>query len=233
MLLCLCAASLLPSSGGIGRRCREADKRSAGVEIRHDQGAHPLRAAGAGLGQRHHDRQCDAGLHLGVTADVVGLEVEAVVDPLHGGGWVPRLLLLDPSAAYPQATLAAKTPHRQAWGENRRNHHRVEPQPADINDPDGVSKISGRAQSPINQHITDSTQASPLAVTGQSAGKSICSLALGSGRDGLSSAARSFGCLGATRPSVSLNRSSLSSTSNSRAVSMKRSRWGLIPRRGH
>ena len=77
------AARPVPAGGPVERRWRQADKRSAGVEQRHrtDERAHALGVAGPHLaeGQRR-QRQADTGLHLGEPADVVGLEVEAVVE---------------------------------------------------------------------------------------------------------------------------------------------------------
>ena len=76
----------LPAAGAVDRRCRKAEEASAGVAQRHraDQRAHPLGVASPHLrqGQRHYHRhrQSDAGLHFRKATDVVGLEVEAVVE---------------------------------------------------------------------------------------------------------------------------------------------------------
>ncbi len=51
-------------------------------------------------------------------------------------------------------------PQPRAWGENRRNTPRVKPQSADVNHPNGVSKISGRDQGLENQPGHNSANAS-------------------------------------------------------------------------
>jgi len=42
----------------------------------------------------------------------------------------------------PKANLAARTPRPSMWGENHQNARRGETETPDINDTDGVSKIS-------------------------------------------------------------------------------------------
>ena len=91
------AARPLPAGGWVERRFRKSDKRSAGVEVRHraDQRAHPLRVparscprASAIITARASPTRAYTGIHLDEPADVVGLEVEAVVeaavDPFYG-----------------------------------------------------------------------------------------------------------------------------------------------------